>query len=230
MLISRLQFRRQGQRLSVQDQQLYAILQSLSRVDQTFKEYRPVFEIIQNSSFFLQILQQPGQKELDMTKSSDKILVWPSDKEKSDIQAGALEGGSRSVQALPLVRHRPPVATRSAKFVTPVGTVEVCTSITKRSTTNGTGHEVIDKDISYTIRPNRLLQMFGMSYGLFLNAKSTSGWQYMIQPFRTVSEKSLIFEFCRNGNLSGLQTLLDLGDGSLRDRDTMGRTPLWVSI
>ena len=44
-----------------------------------------------------------------------------------------------------------------------------------------------------------------------------------------VPDDALIFEFCREGNLAGVKTLLSKGQASVRDVDSLGRTALFVS-
>lgn len=82
----------------------------------------------------------------------------------------------------------------------------------------------------YFFYPPRLLNKFGVSYGMQITARSTAGWQYSLSIFRAVPENAPIFEFCRDGNLSAVRTLLATGNASPWDRDPTGRTPLWVCL
>jgi len=84
----------------------------------------------------------------------------------------------------------------------------------------------VTNDSNYVLSPSSLLGMFGVSYGL--HARIINGWQFSLQPFNAVPAGAPIFEFCRDGNISGIQTLLSGGYASLRDRNPMGQTPLWV--
>ncbi|KAF7860350.1 hypothetical protein EAF04_008477 [Stromatinia cepivora] len=78
--------------------------------------------------------------------------------------------------------------------------------------------------------PSKWLARIGMAYGVKLSALASRGWQYSLQPFRAVPESALIFEFCREGNLDGIRTLLSRGDASPYDKDPLGRTPLWYAV
>ncbi|KAG4442551.1 hypothetical protein IFR05_001963 [Cadophora sp. M221] len=80
----------------------------------------------------------------------------------------------------------------------------------------------------YIFYPAPFLQRFGLAYGFWMQTRSTS-WQFTLQPFNVVKERSPIFEFCRNGNVDAVQTLIGLGEASVRDRDPWGRTPLWIA-
>ncbi len=84
-------------------------------------------------------------------------------------------------------------------------------------------------DVTCVVYPKAGGKLLGMSHGAFISARSTSGWQFTIQPFRAVAESSLIFEFCRKGNVEGVRTLFERHEASPWDRDPAGQTPLWVS-
>ncbi len=88
--------------------------------------------------------------------------------------------------------------------------------------------ETSESRVSFIVYPNASGKFLGMSRGILLSAASSSGWQYTIQPFRAVAEDSLIFEFCRKGNLEGVRTLFERREASPWDRDPTGQTPLWV--
>lgn len=88
----------------------------------------------------------------------------------------------------------------------------------------------LEEEIDYFFYPSAIFRKLGISQGVWVHTKATAGWQYTIQPFNLVSEDSPIFEFCRKGDVAGIQTLLKLGQASVWDRDPRGRTPLWVSF
>jgi hypothetical protein len=89
-------------------------------------------------------------------------------------------------------------------------------------------HRTSESDVKCVFYPNACGKFLGLSWGLLVSARSTSGWQFSIQPFRAVAEDSLIFEFCRNGNLEGVRALFERREASPWDRDPTGQTPLWV--
>ena len=43
-------------------------------------------------------------------------------------------------------------------------------------------------------------------------------------------DNSLIFEFCREGNLNGVRQLISRGQGSVRDINSFRETPLHASV
>jgi hypothetical protein len=85
-------------------------------------------------------------------------------------------------------------------------------------------------DITIIVYPKGAGQFFGITYGLFISAKATSGWQYSLEPFRAVEETALVFEFCREGNLEGVKALFKRNEASPWDRDPKGQTPLLVRV
>lgn len=85
-----------------------------------------------------------------------------------------------------------------------------------------------EMETTYVVRPSSLGRLLGVTRGMKVSASSATGWKYSIQTFREVSSDSLIFEFCRQGNLAAVRSLLERKDASPWDRDPQGRTPLWV--
>jgi hypothetical protein len=105
--------------------------------------------------------------------------------------------------------------------------------VTSKKITTGDAsrtHESIERKATYVLYPPKWLQTLGLSFGAQISATSTWGWKYNLEPFRAVPEDSLIFDFCRTGNVDGVRTLLKRGEASPWDRDPLGRTPLWVSL
>jgi hypothetical protein len=132
---------------------------------------------------------------------------------------------------LHLKQKKEPMNSWALSLPTPMWSIQARSSVKKVTTSHPWGaRESVEKDVDYVFYPTGVLRRIGVSYGFWINAKATSGWKYSLQPFNAVPENSLIFEFCRDGNLSGIQTLLRLGQASLQDRDPFGRTPLWVSL
>jgi len=91
-------------------------------------------------------------------------------------------------------------------------------------------YETLETDVTCVVYPNAGGKILGMSRGVLLSGRATSGWQFSIQPFRAVPENALIFEFCRNGNLEAVRSLFERGEASPWDRDPAGLTPLWVRL
>jgi len=132
---------------------------------------------------------------------------------------------------LHLKQKKEPINSWALSLPTPMWSIQARSSVKKVTTSHPWGaRESVEKDVDYVFYPTGVLRRIGVSCGFWINAKATSGWKYSLQPFNAVPENSLIFEFCRDGNLSGIQTLLRLGQASLQDRDPLGRTPLWVSV
>lgn len=85
---------------------------------------------------------------------------------------------------------------------------------------------------SFTIYPAPWLIRLGIQYGLHLGFLSSSiqGWKNTLKTFCPVPDDALIFEFCRQGNVPAVRTLLSRGHASVRDTDSWGHTPLHVSL
>lgn len=84
---------------------------------------------------------------------------------------------------------------------------------------------------SYTISPAPWLIRLGIRYGLHLGflSSSTHGWKNTLQTFCPVPDNALIFDFCRQGNVPAVSSLLSGGHASVRDTNSQGYTPLHVS-
>ena len=85
---------------------------------------------------------------------------------------------------------------------------------------------------SLEIRPAGWLVNLGVKYGLRLDLLRSPirGWEQKLKPFYLVPDNALIFEFCTQGNIPAVRTLLAKGDASVRDTDSKGRTALHVSL
>ena len=85
---------------------------------------------------------------------------------------------------------------------------------------------------SYTVYPAPWLVRLGIHYGLNLGFLSspTQGWKNTLKSFCPVPDDALIFEFCRQGNVPAVRTLISGGHASVRDTDSEGYTPLHVSF
>lgn len=79
--------------------------------------------------------------------------------------------------------------------------------------------------------PAPWLVKIGVNYGLNVEFHKSAiwGWKHALSTIRLVPDDAMIFEFCKEGNLSGVQTLLSGGRASVRDTDSCGKTPLFVS-
>jgi hypothetical protein len=83
----------------------------------------------------------------------------------------------------------------------------------------------------FTCHSARWLLRRGFDSGIdVLIMKAIQGWQYQMRTFRVVPYDSLIFEFCSNGNLDGLRSLLVRKEASPRDMNSYGWNPLHMSL
>lgn len=93
-----------------------------------------------------------------------------------------------------------------------------------------------ERETNLILHPTNWLVWLGMKTGLDgtfsktgLDGTFSKGWKTTLRPFCAVPDNALIFEFCKNGNIDGIRTLLVRGDASLWDRNSGGQTPLHVS-
>lgn len=86
-------------------------------------------------------------------------------------------------------------------------------------------------ETSFILHPAEWLVWLGMKTGLSGTiSKSTQGWKNTLRAFYVIPDNSLIFEFCRSGNIDGIRSLLARGDASVWDKNSIGETPLHVSL
>ena len=72
---------------------------------------------------------------------------------------------------------------------------------------------------------------WGLAFGIQMSImRSHIGWKYVLSQIRSVSNDSLVFNFCRDGNINAVRELISRGDASVLDTDSWGRQPLHVSI
>ena len=88
-----------------------------------------------------------------------------------------------------------------------------------------------EHESSFTVCPAAWLVRLGFRYGLHLSLVKSSirGWKQTLSTSCHVPDDALVFEFCKQGNVSGVRSLLLRGDASVRDVDSQGQTPLFVS-
>ena len=88
-----------------------------------------------------------------------------------------------------------------------------------------------EHESSFTVSPAAWLVSLGFKYGLHFSLVKSSirGWKQTLSTSCHVPDDALVFEFCKQGNVSGVRSLLLRGDASVRDIDSQGRTPLFVS-
>jgi hypothetical protein len=84
----------------------------------------------------------------------------------------------------------------------------------------------------YMFHPANWLVSLGMKSSFdAMISKSTQGWKNNLssRTFRAVPKDALIIQYCANGDIEGIKTLLARGDASIMDRCPFGFTLLHVS-
>lgn len=94
----------------------------------------------------------------------------------------------------------------------------------------GDENEKQTSQIRLVIRPALWLERFGIKYGLQATVYQSPGhWKHNLNTFRAVPDDSLIFDYCKIGNIESVRQLLSKGEASTWDTNSKGRTPLHVS-
>jgi hypothetical protein len=110
-------------------------------------------------------------------------------------------------------------------------TVQSQTSQTTFDKGDGRKEEEIDDQVRIIFRPATWLMRLGLAYELHLAFfQSSRVWKGVFQMYQPVPDDSLIFEFCRTGNIEGVQLLLSRKGASVWDVNSNGWTPLHVSF
>ncbi|MCJ1377574.1 hypothetical protein MMC17_000669 [Xylographa soralifera] len=91
--------------------------------------------------------------------------------------------------------------------------------------------QLYEHKMTISIQPAWWLVKIGFNHGLkvaFLRS-TAQGVKIALDPFRLVPRNALIFDFCYTGNIDGVRRLLQRGEASPRDTDSLGRTPLYIA-
>ena len=84
--------------------------------------------------------------------------------------------------------------------------------------------------VSTILYPARWLVNQGFSYSPRINVVGYFLWELKIKVTYAVPDDSLVFEFCKVGDVSGLKRLFANKQASTKDVDSLGRTPIYVSL
>lgn len=105
-------------------------------------------------------------------------------------------------------------------------TYEVGTNLSSASNNS----DILETETAFIYHPAAWLLRRCFAFGVrALVVKAAQGWKYQLSTFRAVPDNSLIFEFCEDGNLEGVRSLLARREASPWDVNSLGGTPLHVS-
>ena len=176
---------------------------------------------------------QEGYNEFsDQTISEhSRTLGWPAQKSSQPVSSD-----NCSVLATKLWRKELTESTRSDLanlfgFVNIRTTTKVLKACNPDDSISCLQQDQQESEISMRIGPAPWMIKLGINRELRINISNSSicGLKTSIQPFCLVPDDALILRFCREGNTPAVTSLLSRGDASVRDTDSLGRTPLWVS-
>ena len=128
--------------------------------------------------------------------------------------------------------HRSSIQTILGQILCITNTYGVLSSSTEESSRICYQPEHESKTLLF-FRPANWLLRLGVKYGLNLILhRLTQGWKNSatLSVFRSVPNDSLVFAFCKSGNLDGIRTLFSRGEASVWDQDSCYHTPLHVSV
>jgi hypothetical protein len=87
-----------------------------------------------------------------------------------------------------------------------------------------------EMETQFTFYPAGWLMWWGLRYGLrIVSYRQGTSWKNSLQTFDAVPDDSLIFQFCEQGNVMAVNTLLTSGRASPWYTNSRGWTPLHVS-
>jgi hypothetical protein len=111
------------------------------------------------------------------------------------------------------------------------GSIWVRTSTLRLSTESTIASRDFQITTSFIFYPSGWLTRIGLGRGVEASLEnSKGGWKFGFNPIRAVSDDSLIFELCRDGDVRGVERLLRRQEASLKDTSSQGWMPLHVSV
>jgi hypothetical protein len=154
----------------------------------------------------------------DISKSLD-----PENLEKPNLKEAAKDDGPR------LSRSR--TCHQKSSIGVVLGSIWIRTSTLKVAEASSITSGRLEVITSFIFYPASWLTKVGLRYGTEANLQwsPTGGWKFNVTSVKAVPENALIFDLCKQGNVSAVQLLLSRGDASVKDTSPKGWTPLHVS-
>ncbi|KAF2176130.1 hypothetical protein K469DRAFT_608169, partial [Zopfia rhizophila CBS 207.26] len=181
------------------------------------------------SGKFAQMMNNTIQRAIEVksTYHGRYIETTVSHRNPSDSDSGTEDGQFRKPANSEHRISRTRICHSTSARGTLFGNVWLRTSTLKVDDSDVTGGgkcEIISSIIFY---PAQWVNKIGLGYGMEANlTTSSSGWGFNVSPIRAVPDDSLIFDFCKTGNLPAVRRLIARGDASVRDTSSKGWTPL----
>ncbi|KAE8448537.1 hypothetical protein EG329_009418 [Mollisiaceae sp. DMI_Dod_QoI] len=112
-----------------------------------------------------------------------------------------------------------------------VTTYRICKPSLDLGPNQSENEEKLEIETNFTLVPSWWVVRFGVAKVFKFDIKelSTQGWQANMATFNLVPSDSVIFDFCREGNLDAVRSLLTHGKASVKDVTAEGVTPLHVA-
>lgn len=190
-------------------------------------------------------VQQLMESSLNQVTSFDTTYAGSYDADDYDIhkvpisedekpqpkQSGSTASRTQATPKAPPRLSRSKICHQKSSIGVVLGSIWVRTStlkVAEKSSITAGQLEVITSFIFY---PASWLSRIGLRYGTEANLQwsPSAGWKFNVSAVKAVPENSLIFDFCREGNIQGVMKLFERGDASMKDTSPKGWTPLHVS-
>ena len=179
--------------------------------------------VLAPSTFFDGSVFAKTMRDILPTHQSNDAKSTASDAGVSDDSNASQSTLTRQQANFSQVQHR--ISATETLF----GTVWLRTTTVRAGSCSKTSKGVYEVN-SFVYYPSWWLKKFGLTHGVEASlSSSTKGWQFAFNPVRAVPDSSLIFDFCKTGNIEGVKLLIARGDASVRDASPKGWTPLHVS-
>ena len=95
---------------------------------------------------------------------------------------------------------------------------------------NSSGRGRLESDTRIVVQPSSTVARYitDRGFSIIIRRTQRNRLNMQLSTFRAVPDDALIFEFCRTGNVKGIQTLFSRGEASAYDTNTDGFSPLHV--
>jgi len=150
---------------------------------------------------------------------------------------GNLEVEARSLTGYLAKQKRSRVRLKTSTSKNIFGTFEVTSETEFLHQTSSKNDDVYEDEDQYEhttsikIQPSQWMIRLGIRYRVDATIQhSAQRLRYSLDTVYLVPDDSPIFDFCRKGNINAVRTLLSERQASPWDTDSIGRTPLHVSL
>lgn len=212
-----------------------AVNKALQQIDDEFG-VEPFTEVIDSTDAISEAVNPKGKTPKDMNPKDTNPIDTNTDTNPKDTKSQITNPQRSDFISKELHSRKPDwkihnVMKKYMKLENVLCTIHVTSKSFLLKSRYNEHRDQYEHEMLITICPASWLLKLGVSFAPrgSLSRSTISGWKYKFNPFRLVPSDALIFEFCQNNNLAGVQSLLSRGEASVKDMNFEGRTPLHVS-